>query len=367
MWHKETAREFRRRRAATLMQKGWGIPLIAEALGVTPHSVYRWRELAQSENGLALKPLPGRPPKLTDQQIEELKILMSKGATANGWINDLWTTKRVATLIRRRFGAGYDPGQVGRIIKQRMGWSLQRPATQLRSRDDAEIERWLTEEYPRILARARRRHAYLVFIDESGFMLSPLLRRTYAPRGEQPISKCADPHGRISVIGAITISPEQHRFGFQFYLAEDNVNFHGYSIVPFIDTLRRWIGGPFTIVWDRILIHNAKPLADYFMRYRHIVNESFPPGVPELNPADNVWGYVKYGRLPNYTPPDLKELRRRISTEFSRLQNRPDLLRAFFRRTGLTLDPREPVKFSWTPNGRLVIGERGASKREWPS
>ncbi|RPJ32352.1 MAG: hypothetical protein EHM35_11520 [Planctomycetaceae bacterium] len=97
-------------------------------------------------------------------------------------------------------------------------------------------------------------------------------------------------------------------------------------MVPFIDTLRKGIGGPFTIVWDGILIHSAKPLADYFMRCRHIVNESLPPGVPELNPVDNVWGYVKYGRLPNYTPADLKELRHRISTEFSRLQNRPDLL-----------------------------------------
>ncbi|OHB67630.1 MAG: hypothetical protein A2Y77_17705, partial [Planctomycetes bacterium RBG_13_62_9] len=135
------------------MQKGWGIPLIAEALGVTPKSVYHWRELVQSGNSLALKPRPGCPPKLTDQQIEELRTLMSKGATANGWINDLWTAKRVATLIRKRFGVRYHPSQVSRIIKQRMGWSPQRPATQLRSRDDAEIERWLTEEYPRILIR----------------------------------------------------------------------------------------------------------------------------------------------------------------------------------------------------------------------
>ena len=364
MQHEETAREFRRRRAIVLMESGWSIPLIAEALGVSRVSILRWRQLAQSEGGLTMKRHKGPSPKLTDEQVTELKELLSQGATAHGWVNDLWTARRVASLIRKRFEVKYSQSHVTRIIRKRMGWSPQRPLRQVGSRDDVEIQRWLTEEYPRIVARAHKRRAYLVFVDESGFMLAPLLRRTYAPRGKPPVSKSVEPHGRISVIGAITISPEQHRFGFHFYLAEDNVNFHGYSIVPFIDALRQRIAGPFTIIWDGLLIHSAKPLTDYFTRYRRIVNESFPPGVPELNPVDNVWGYVKYGRLPNYTPPDLKELRRRIRTEFSRLQDRPDLLETFFRRTGLTLDPREPIKTSWGANGRLVIGEHGKSRIE---
>jgi hypothetical protein len=87
------------------------------------------------------------------------------------------------------------------------------------------------------------------------------------------------------------------------------------------------------------------------------VVECFPPEASEINPADKVWGYVKYGRLPNYAPPDLKELRHRITSEFRRLQKRPDLVEALFRRTGLTLDPREPLKTSWTADRRLVVGE----------
>jgi hypothetical protein len=205
---------------------------------------------------------PGCPYKLTDEQLGELEELLSKGAPAHGWLNDLWTTKRVATVIRRYFGLTLNRQTVCTMLKKRMGWSRQVPTRQFRGRDDVKIERWLTEEYPRILDRAQRRHAYLVFIDESGFMLAPLLRRTFAPRGKQPISKNADPHGKISVIGAMTISPERHNFGFHFHLACDNVNFHGHSIVPFIESLRRCISGPFTIIWDGIRIHGAKPLAD---------------------------------------------------------------------------------------------------------
>jgi len=45
-----------------------------------------------------------------------------------------------------------------------------------------------------------------VFLDESGFMLTPIVRRTFAPRGKTPILKCWDRHVRFSAISAVTIS-----------------------------------------------------------------------------------------------------------------------------------------------------------------
>ncbi len=190
-----------------------------------------------------------------------------------------------------------------------------------------------------IVHRARKRHAYIVFVDESGFMLAPLLRRTWAPRGCTPVIKAAEPHGRISVIGAITISPGRRHFGFYFQLSDDNANLRGNSVVQFIEHVRRKIRGPITLLWDRILIHSAKPVTDYLATHRRLVVEPFPPYAPELNPVDNVWSYVKHNRLPNYTPRDLRELRERITAEFCRLQKRPDLLNSFFKHTGLSLDP----------------------------
>jgi transposase len=369
----------RRWAASEAMSLGWsGITTVAQATGLSPITIRRGiAELKDPKCRDGEKPNtptrrmngpthPGRPYKLTDEQLVELEELMLKGATAHGWPNELWTAKRVAILIRKHFGVRLSRNSTYRVVKKRMGWSLQVPSRQLRSRDDQGIQRWLVDEYPRILARVQRRHASLVFIDESGFMLAPLLRRTYAPRGKRPVSKNADLHGRISVIGAMTISPQPHRFGFHFYLADDNASFYGHSIVPFIDAIYKEISGPFTIIWDGIRIHSAKPLTEYFAKHREIVIETFPPEASEINPADKVWGYVKYGRLPNYTPPDLKVLRRRIKSEFSRLQKRPELLEALFRRTGLTLDPREPIKTSWTADGRLIVGEHG-KKSGWPS
>ena len=187
--------------------------------------------------------------------------------------------------------------------------------------------------------RARKRNAYIVFVDEAGFMLSPLFRRTWAPRGQTPVIKVSDPHGRISVIAAITISPRRRHFGFYFHLLPDNANFQGGSVARFIEDVARRIDAPITLAWDSIPIHSAKPVRDFLAAHRRIIVEPFPPYAPEMNPVDNAWGYLKYDRLANYTPKTLDELRKTVTAELRRLQKRPDLLKSLFSRTGLGLGP----------------------------
>ena len=47
---------------------------------------------------------------------------------------------------------------------------------------------------------------HIVFVDEAGFMLEPLVRTTWARRGHTPVLKVSENrHDRISVIGAIAI------------------------------------------------------------------------------------------------------------------------------------------------------------------
>ncbi len=179
--------------------------------------------------------------------------------------------------------------------------------------------------------------SYIVFIDEAGFMLNPLVRRTWAPRGKTPVIKVFKPHERISVIGAMTLELKTKRFGFQFHLLPDNANFYGEDIAEFIKGIRRNLRGPITLLWDMIEIHRAKPVINYVAKHHTVRVEYFPPYAPELNPVDQIWSYVKYGRLANYCPDSLTELRERITTEFDRLKKRPDLLESLFHHTGLPL------------------------------
>jgi transposase len=188
------------------------------------------------------------------------------------------------------------------------------------------------------LSEATKREAHLAFVDETGFMLNPTVRRTFAPRGKTPVVRVADPHARISVIGAITVDPKRQRVGLVYNILGDNANFRGPGVAYFVQKLHQEIGnGPLTIVWDRITIHSCEEVERCLKRASGVVVEAFPPYAPKLNPADGIWGYVKYGRLPNYTPPDLDLLRTTVTAELDRLRREEELLRSFIRRTKLPL------------------------------
>jgi hypothetical protein len=54
-------------------------------------------------------------------------------------------------------------------------------------------------------------------------MLQPTVRRTWAPQGKTPIHDSWDRHDRLSVTGAITVSPLQKRLGLYFSVASANI------------------------------------------------------------------------------------------------------------------------------------------------
>jgi transposase len=326
---------------------GWGgQTLVSLITGMSRNCITRGQreldeELQGRPAGRARIPGGGRHPKLTESHLKLLEKLLSQGATAHGWQNNHWTANRVAKVIRKHLGEGLCIHSVRKVLNERLGWTLQKPVLQSRDRDEDEITRWKSEEFIRIRTEARDRHACRAFIDESGFMLAPTLRRTYAPSGHAPVEKVTDPHARISVIGAITLTPEYQQISLTFELLADNANFNGQSIAAFLRLLYERVKNPMTVIWDSVGIHLSQPVADYLSRNGSIVSETFPPNAPNLNPADGVWSHIKYGRLPNYTPFDLSELRRTVTTELKRLQRQPHLLRAFIRRTRLNFEERQ--------------------------
>jgi transposase len=241
-------------------------------------------------------------------------------------------------VIKARFRVKISLSTVLRILKKDLGWSPQKPITVLRERDEAKIANWRSDEFERIKWQAKQRGAYLAFADEAGFMLLPTLRKTFAPRGSRPAIRVSEPHGRISTACAITVSPKRRSLNLFFHLLPDNTNFTGNSISRFLEHIRRKIRAPLTIIWDSIPIHSAEPVRMFLRHHHDVVLEMIPQYAPELNPADGVWSYVKYGRLANYVPLDLAALRRRVKRELAALKRKPELLLSFIRKSQLAID-----------------------------
>lgn len=320
----------RRQRAVELVDAGEPPSIVARILGVTPSSLHRWRRMARQPGGLAAKPASGPEPLLSDQQLTVLEALLKQGAAAHGWSNQLWTGKRVAALIYRHFGIDYHPAHVLKLLHRRLGWTCQKPQKHARECNDKEVERWIADDWPRILRQAFGRRARIALLDESGFLLSPVARRTLAPRGQTPELGCSDRHDRISVISAITLSPRALRVGLHFMLLGDNENFHSEEVVLFLRQLKGEVGGPWTIVWDRNQIHSkARVVKAWLARHPEVMVEDFPAHAPATNPDEDVWSWTKYGQLCNLAPADVAELRQHIWDTLCALRRQPQLLVSF--------------------------------------
>jgi hypothetical protein len=195
------------------------------------------------------------------------------------------------------------------------------------------VARWVGDESPRIVREAWRRKAYLVFLDESGFFLTPTERRTLAPRGKTPVLAAWDRRDRWSAISCITLSPVVGRPGLYFDLLAHNIR--GENVVKFVAELHRRLG-PLTVVWDRNQIHSkSKAVKTWLAKHPEVVVEDFPGYVPDLNPDEGVWGWTKYGRLANLAANNKEELWDRVVEELVEVKLRPDLLRGFIRQTEL--------------------------------
>jgi hypothetical protein len=279
------------------------------------------------------KPRHTPTPGLTDADLRRLEDLLAKGAKAHGWRNQLWTATRVARLIDRHFRISYHPEHVRKILKLRLGWTSQKPRRKARERDDQEVARWVSDEFPRIPREAWKRSAYLVFLDESGFMLTPTVRGTFAPRGQTPVVESWDRRDRLSAISCITVGPVARRPGLYFDLLDHNARAE--DVVAFLADLHRRLG-PMTVVWDRNPIHGrSRVVRAWLGDHSGVVAEDSPGYAPDLNPDEGVWGWTKYGRLANLAADDKDDLWNHVVDELAEVKFRPDLLRGFVRQAGL--------------------------------
>jgi transposase len=91
-------------------------------------------------------------------QLAQLAEHLQNGPQTHGYATALWTTERIARLIKRQFGVRYHRDHVGRLLGQ-MGWSCQRPTGRARERKEEEIARWKRVEWPRIKKKPKLKGA----------------------------------------------------------------------------------------------------------------------------------------------------------------------------------------------------------------
>jgi len=123
---------------------------IAEDHGVTQGAVSKWKSTLEEDGIEGLKSTTdegnqGPDSELDEDDREQLVELLEEGAQAQGWETDLWTSKRVSTLIEREFGIEFTPRHCSRIL-QELGYRPAKPREGAAEKDPEEKQRWLNEE-----------------------------------------------------------------------------------------------------------------------------------------------------------------------------------------------------------------------------
>ena len=141
----------RRRKAINLLEEELSLNEIARQIGCNASSVMRWRDRwnALGEEGLKVLASPGRPSKMSKRQKAQLLHYLLQGPTAFGWHTDVWTTHRIAALIKKEFAIDYHYAHVGRLMHA-LGWSPQKPERRALERNKAAIQEWKAKNWKRI-------------------------------------------------------------------------------------------------------------------------------------------------------------------------------------------------------------------------
>jgi transposase len=167
-------------------------------------------------------------------------------------------------------------------------------------------------------------------------MLQPVVRRTWAPRGQTPVLRQWDRRDRLSAISALTVAPRRRRYGLYWALHRHNIR--AGDVRHFLWALVRHLPQGFTLIWDRSQPHRAVTVRDWLAaRAPQVVVEWLPAYAPDCNPAEHVWGHTKYADLANFAPADLDHLEGALVRSFAATRGERALLAAFFRAAGLRI------------------------------
>lgn len=311
--------------------EGYTTQEVAEFLGVDPSSVRRWRELFEREGwaGLRAQCVPGRPGKLTRTEEKVVLRWLGDSPPEHGFSTELWTGKRLAQVIAEEFGIRFRRGYRARWLQAR-GYSCQKPQRVPRQRDLQKITAWLEHDWPRITRKARRANAEIALIDESGVLMAPLVRRTWAPRGQTPQLSQDIRRQKVSIAAALWMPPSRKRLGL-FYETLVNAYFNNIQVAVLVDDLLtahrgRWLG-----LWDGGTMHKGDPMGELLERYNaRLVIEPLPPSAPLLNPVEPLWRWLKYTWLANFTPHEVVELHHAVTVELQRVAGSQERVKNLF-------------------------------------
>lgn len=322
------AQEALRRRAVAAVEGGMRQVEAARVFGVTRQAVGKWIKAQRSGGAAALAAKPqgrpeggGRLSKVQSRAIARLIVDRNPDQLKLPFV--LWTRQAVQTLIARRYRVRISLATVGRYPRH-WGMTPQKPVRRAYERNEEAVARWLTQEYPAIVKRAKARKARIYWGDEMGLRSDHQAGRSYAPKGKTPVVPGTGQRFRCNLISAIT-----NRGHLSFMVFKS-----GFTTKVFLRFLRRLVRQSKQVVYlivDGHPVHHSRAAKAWLEKNRARIRLFYLPGYsPDLNPDEMLNQDVKTNAVGKKRPRDQKKLMANVRRYVSRRRSQPELVQRYF-------------------------------------
>ncbi|MEW8418376.1 MAG: IS630 family transposase, partial [Candidatus Thiodiazotropha endolucinida] len=152
---------FIRRIAVQRVLDGESPTEVIRSYGLSDRAIYPWLRKAKQEGLESLKSQPrlGRDRTLSEEEEQEVaRWVISGDPRQYGFDFGLWTRQIIADLIEHRLGVSLSLNSVGRLL-HRQGITPQKPLRRAYERDEAVVQAWVDNEYPKIQKAAKKQGA----------------------------------------------------------------------------------------------------------------------------------------------------------------------------------------------------------------
>jgi transposase len=302
---------------------------IAEILGVYPTTVGRWCRAYRKEGSKAIKVKtrgrktgacrtlsPGQERQIqkaiVDKEPDQLKLPFA-----------LWTRQAVQQLIKHFYSFEMPIRTVGEYLK-RWGYTPQKPLRRAYEQNPKAVKKWLDEQYPKIVKRAKIEKAEIHWGDETGLCNDSQHGRSYAPRGKTPAIRLPAKKERINLISSIT---NQGKVRFMLYRNTMNSQ----TLIKFLKRLIKDVGHKVYLILDNLRVHHSKLVRHWLEEHKEQIELFFLPSYsPELNPDEYLNCDLKAGVHSGVPARSKDQLKKKTISHLRMIQKKPERVKKYF-------------------------------------
>jgi transposase len=315
-------------RAVKAYKDGMSLTQVAKAYHMDRSTIYRWvkrDKLSPGGRGLQrkLNPGSGRPRKLEEVDTRMLRKIVLKPASAFDYETDFWTTTRLRQVFQREFRVKLSPQTIWRRLRE-AELTYQKPERRYFQSSEKDRREWIKTVLPQIRATAEKYKAILYCEDEANISLTPVLARTWAPRGKTPIQRGTGKRGGVAAISAISKTGR-----LIFRLLEKRINSD--DIIDFLSQILKHHGKRHVVVvMDKASCHVSKKTKLFIESQKRLHVFHFPSYSPDWNPDEQVWNHLKNQEMKGHKATTKAEMKNIARRKLKKMQQDPQKLRGIF-------------------------------------